>query len=193
MQKRIVNRRQSSERRRSSPLALGSDAPLGCPTSLFPAGAESPLRASEAKGLPNCQRAAGIMQPIADDFSRSDRLMPMPMHSEVRGWRGGGIGFGMWCKLVANSRHRQSAWESRRFMNTRTGHSSTIRGWLEANGQRFPLAQVGPDYCVVRHSVATPPTDAELVIEIDGDQRRDRVFPQDGISESTAVVKFARR
>jgi hypothetical protein len=75
-------------------------------------------------------------------------------------------------------------------MNDSNGYSSTIRGWLEANGHRLPLAQVGPDYCVVHHSVPIPPTDAELVIEIDGEERRKRVFLQAGISDSSTVVKF---
>lgn len=78
-------------------------------------------------------------------------------------------------------------------MNDSNGHSSTICGWLEANGQRLALAQVGPDYCVVRHGVSTPPTEAELVIEIDGNERRKRVFLEAGISDSSPLVKFADR
>ncbi len=78
-------------------------------------------------------------------------------------------------------------------MNDSNGYSSTIRGWLEANGLRLALAQVGPGYCVVRHSVATPPTDAELVIEIDGNERREPVFLEAGISESSTLVKFIER
>jgi len=78
-------------------------------------------------------------------------------------------------------------------MNENNGYSSTIRGWLETNGHRLPLAQIGPDYCVVRHSVATPPADAELIIEIDGDERRKKVFLQTGISNSSTVVEFAER
>ena len=78
-------------------------------------------------------------------------------------------------------------------MPENNGYSSAIRGWLVAGGRRLALAQVGPDHCVVRRSVATPPIEAELVIEIDGDERRRRVFLQDGISEDSTFVKFADR
>jgi hypothetical protein len=76
-------------------------------------------------------------------------------------------------------------------MNNSNGYSSTVRGWLEAGGHRFPLAQVGPNFCIIRDNVTTPPTGAELVIEVDGDERRKRVFLPAGISESFTVVEFA--
>ena len=73
------------------------------------------------------------------------------------------------------------------------GYSSTIRGWLMVGGHRLALAQVGPAHCVVRRSIAIPPSEAELVIEIDGQQQQSRVFLQDGISEDSTLVKFAER
>ncbi len=76
-------------------------------------------------------------------------------------------------------------------MDDSNRYSSTICGWLEAGGHRLALAQVGPDFCVVRQSVATPPSEAELVIEIDGHERRKRVFLSVGISDSSTLVKFA--
>lgn len=76
-------------------------------------------------------------------------------------------------------------------MNHTNGYSSTVRGWLVAGGHRFPLAQVGPNFCVIRDNVTTPPTVAELVIEVDGDERRERVFLPAGISKSLTVVEFA--
>ncbi|MEO8495230.1 MAG: hypothetical protein ABI614_09180 [Planctomycetota bacterium] len=78
-------------------------------------------------------------------------------------------------------------------MNENNGYSSTIRGWLEVDGHRLELAQVGPGHCVVRHAAAVPPTEAELVIAIDGNERRKRVFLGSGISGSSTVVKFAER
>jgi len=73
------------------------------------------------------------------------------------------------------------------------GYSSTIRGWLLAGGHRLALAQVGSDHCVVRRSVATPPIEAELIIEVDGDQRRSQVYLQDGISENSTFVRLMER
>ncbi len=103
----------------------------------------------------------------------------------------GGVSFGLRLELIAKSRHQCFSLKNWQFMNDSNGYSSTIHGWLEANGHRFALSQVGPDYCVVRHSIATPPTDAELVIEIDGNHRRQRVFLPAGISASSTLVKFA--
>lgn len=79
------------------------------------------------------------------------------------------------------------------FINDSNGYSSTICGWLEADGHRLVLAQVGPDYCVVRRTVPLPPTKAEIVIEIDGNQRRRKVFLNSGISDSSRVVQFTDR
>ena len=78
-------------------------------------------------------------------------------------------------------------------MPEESGYSSTIRGWLLVNGRRLALAQVGPEHCVVRRSVAISPIEAELVIEIDGDERRSRVFLHDGMSADSKHVGFSKR
>ena len=78
-------------------------------------------------------------------------------------------------------------------MPQNNGYSSTVSGWLVAGGHRLALAQVGPDHCVVRRSVAIAPCEAELVIEIDGHQQQSCVFLQDGISANSTLVKFADR
>lgn len=78
-------------------------------------------------------------------------------------------------------------------MKQNNGYSTTIRGWLEAGGHRLMLAQIGPDHCVVRGSIPMPPTEAKLVIEIDGDERHKPVFLQDGIPDNASLVKFTNR
>lgn len=56
------------------------------------------------------------------------------------------------------------------------GYSSQVRGWLVVGGVQHELAQVGPDFCILRQPipgdfVVTDYTQAELLIEVDGDQR----------------------
>jgi hypothetical protein len=54
------------------------------------------------------------------------------------------------------------------------GHSSQVRGWLVIAGVKHELAQVGPDFCILREPVSTEHSfsdapKAELTIEVDGD------------------------
>ncbi len=56
------------------------------------------------------------------------------------------------------------------------GYSSQICGWLVVGGVQHELAQVGPDFCILRQPipgdfVVTNDIQAELLIEVDGDQR----------------------
>ena len=56
------------------------------------------------------------------------------------------------------------------------GHSSQVRGWLLIDGVRHELAQVGPDFCILREPISSNfvccDTQADLVIEVDGTQRQ---------------------
>ena len=51
------------------------------------------------------------------------------------------------------------------------GHSSKVRGWLVVDGIQHELAQVGPDFCILREPRALSKSQAELIVEVDGDQR----------------------
>ncbi len=56
------------------------------------------------------------------------------------------------------------------------GHSSQVRGWLVMAGVQHELAQVGPDFCILREQIScesfdSADTRAELTIEVDGEQR----------------------
>ena len=57
------------------------------------------------------------------------------------------------------------------------GYSSQVRGWLAIDGIKIGLAQVGPDFCILREPLSSQLSianaqHAELIIEVDGDQRR---------------------
>lgn len=76
-------------------------------------------------------------------------------------------------------------------MDRIAGHSSTVRGWLVVDGNHLPLAQVGPGLCVLRHAIdVAPNTEAQLIIEIDGDQRRRDIILHEGITAGSAAAKF---
>ena len=54
------------------------------------------------------------------------------------------------------------------------GYSSQVRGWLVVGGVQHELAQVGPDFCILRQPipgdfVVTDDIQAGLLIEVDGD------------------------
>lgn len=57
-----------------------------------------------------------------------------------------------------------------------SGHSASVSGWLSIDGQRHQLAQVGPDFCILRNPVffetdaALNGLVADLAIEVDGEQ-----------------------
>lgn len=56
------------------------------------------------------------------------------------------------------------------------GYSSQVQGWLVVGGVLHQLAQVGPDFCVLREPISRDLLDAtdiqaKLLIEVDGDQR----------------------
>lgn len=73
------------------------------------------------------------------------------------------------------------------------GYSSTARGWLVANGRRLALAQVGPDHCILRDAVVLPPGEADLIVQIDGQQHHSRVMLGEGAPADSRTVKFTTR
>jgi hypothetical protein len=77
------------------------------------------------------------------------------------------------------------------------GYSSSARGWLNVDGQRYELAQVGPDFCILRNPLSGSDmsrTDAivELVIEIDGVTSKVMVKLQSAHSSSPRKLNFRR-
>ncbi len=77
-------------------------------------------------------------------------------------------------------------------MIAQPSYSSSVRGWLVVGEQRLELAQAGPDRCVLRQPLDAPPSAAELIIEIDGDVRIQRVFLPNGISHHSPAVAITR-
>jgi hypothetical protein len=77
------------------------------------------------------------------------------------------------------------------------GHSSKVRGWLLVCGVQYELAQVGPDFCIVRgrlslQVLSESEMQAELVIEVDGDQRRVAILLRSTHILSSQKLHFQR-
>jgi hypothetical protein len=61
------------------------------------------------------------------------------------------------------------------------GHSADVRMSLSVNGHVLPIAQLGPDFLILRNSVEHAPADAEVFLSIDGDESRWMVHLVNGI------------
>jgi hypothetical protein len=64
----------------------------------------------------------------------------------------------------------------------RPGHSAIVRLELHLNGHVLPIAQLGPDFLVLRKSIDHPPVDAEIAMSIDGHESRWPVHLLAGLS-----------
>jgi len=51
------------------------------------------------------------------------------------------------------------------------GYSSKVRGWMVVDDMQHEIAQVGPDFCILREPLEFTQTQAELVVEVDGDKQ----------------------
>jgi len=74
------------------------------------------------------------------------------------------------------------------------GHSSQVRGWLLIDRVQHELAQVGPDFCIVRDSISisSSSTFGELIVEVDGNQQSFPVQFATSQPGSTKRVSFTR-
>ncbi len=61
------------------------------------------------------------------------------------------------------------------------GHSAEVRMHLLVNGCSFPIAQLGPDFLILREPAECAPTTAEITLNIDGDEERWRVALPQGL------------
>ena len=59
---------------------------------------------------------------------------------------------------------------------TEIGYSADVCLVLVVAGRTVPLWQIGPNSITLRDPVELPPCEAEIVMYVDGDERRWRVF-----------------
>ncbi len=71
-------------------------------------------------------------------------------------------------------------------------YSAEVRMRLSVGGRVWSIAQLGPDFLILRAPVDHPPTGAEITMWIDDHERRWRVRLVDGISAEREKTPIAR-
>jgi hypothetical protein len=71
------------------------------------------------------------------------------------------------------------------------GHSAQVRMELRLNGRVLPIAQMGPDFVVLRQPVDHAPAEAEIFLRIDDSESNWRVHLVEGISTERRKTKIA--
>jgi len=71
------------------------------------------------------------------------------------------------------------------------GYSTTVRMHLIVGAQCFAVAQVGPDFMILETPVDLPPTQGELVVRIDGDEKRRSIDLPHGARATDAETRIA--
>jgi hypothetical protein len=74
-----------------------------------------------------------------------------------------------------------------------SSHSADVQLQLVVDGQNLDLAQIGPDDVIVNQPVDLPPGPAEVVMFVDGRERRWPVLLVEGMSSNCRVAKTVRQ
>lgn len=72
------------------------------------------------------------------------------------------------------------------------GYSSEIEGHLLVGERQYPLARLGPDAIGLRIPMALSPSNAEIVLSIDGRVNRTRVFLPEGSSITSPFIAYRK-
>lgn len=75
-------------------------------------------------------------------------------------------------------------------METSLAYSSDVDIYLIVDGKRIEVAGCLGQKCTLREVREVPPCHADLVIIIDGQERRKRVYLPNGISKDSDEVEF---
>lgn len=70
-------------------------------------------------------------------------------------------------------------------------HSAVVRMYLVISSQRIGVAQVGPDFMILDEPMELPAGRGELVVEVDGNERRRVVNLPDGLRASEMRTQIA--
>jgi hypothetical protein len=73
------------------------------------------------------------------------------------------------------------------------GHSADVRIDLHVNDHVLPVAQLGPEFLVLRTPADHPPCDAEIALSIDGRESRWPVHLHSGIRRGCRKTPISRR
>lgn len=75
----------------------------------------------------------------------------------------------------------------------RTGHSADVKMRLLIDGTSFPVGQLGPDFLLLKTPLDHPPTDATIILCVDGNERQWNVQLPEGMSAGSRRVVIAGR
>jgi hypothetical protein len=70
------------------------------------------------------------------------------------------------------------------------GHSADVRIYLSVNGLVLPVAQLGPDFLILRKSTSHPPAQAEISMSVDGDEERWKIHLPEGIAPEKVKTRI---
>jgi hypothetical protein len=70
-------------------------------------------------------------------------------------------------------------------------YSADVRMELRLNGSVLTISHLGPDYLILARPVDHPPAPAEIIVSIDGNQRRRAVYLPAGLSTESRRVPIA--
>ncbi|MCE9527141.1 MAG: hypothetical protein K8R36_13930 [Planctomycetales bacterium] len=73
-----------------------------------------------------------------------------------------------------------------------SGYSSEIQGHLLVGELQYPLARLGPEAIGLRSPLTLSPSNAEIVLTIDGCVNRMRVFLPEGSSASSPFIPYRK-
>lgn len=77
-------------------------------------------------------------------------------------------------------------------LDTRSGaYSANVRMQLDIGGRVFVMAQLGPDFLILRDPAEHPPAEGEITLWIDEHVSRCRVWLPDGITEGKPETRIA--
>ncbi len=70
------------------------------------------------------------------------------------------------------------------------GYSAHVELTLVVDGERLPVAQVGPESIILRNARELEPCFADLIVQIDDSVHNYRIVIYDGASQSNPIVKY---
>lgn len=72
-----------------------------------------------------------------------------------------------------------------------TGHSADVRIALLLDGAMLPASHLGPDFIVLKNPADHPPSRAEILVAIDGEEQRWSVQLVDGVSREQLKIRIS--
>lgn len=70
------------------------------------------------------------------------------------------------------------------------GYSAKVEIYLHVAGHKLNVARIRGGQLVLRDKIDLPPSDAEVVIKVDGQETKTPVVLKEGIDSSLALVEF---